>query len=46
MNVAALPAILAVATNGPSATDEVAALWAAKLLGGQHPDLQTIEAAL
>ena len=44
MNVAALPAILAVATNGPSATDEVAALWAAKL-GGQHPDLQTIEAA-
>ena len=46
MNVAALPAILAVATKGPSATDEVAALWAAKLLGGQHPDLQTIEAAL
>ena len=46
MKVSALPAILAVATSGPSATDEIAALWAAKLLGGQHPDLQTIEAAL
>ena len=46
MNTSALPAILAVATDGPSATDEIAALWAVKLLGGQHPDLRTIEAAL
>ena len=44
--VSALPAILAVATDGPSATDQIAALWAARLLGAEHPHIQTIEAAL
>ena len=38
--------LLQAAKTGPSGTDQIAALWAARLLGAQDPLLQQVEAAL
>ena len=41
-----VPALMQAAKTGPSGTDQIAALWAAKQLGGHDPIIQKIEAAL
>jgi len=41
-----IPTLLQAAQTGPSGTDQIAALWAARNLGGQHPLIARVEAAL
>ena len=41
-----IPPLLQAAQTGPSGTDQIAALWAARNLGGQHPLITRVEAAL
>jgi hypothetical protein len=41
-----IPALLSVAATGPSSTDQIAALWAARSLGASSPMLDEIEAKL
>ena len=40
------PAFLTLGYSGPSGTDRIAGLWAARLMGASDPVLDTIEAAL
>ena len=41
-----IPALLQAAKTGPSGTDQIAAMWAARHLGSQDPIIQRVEAAL
>lgn len=41
-----IPALMSVATDGPSSTDQIAALWAARMLGATSSMIDKIEARL